>query len=99
MRGRKTRRALQASFVVTVARAPACKPSTTGGTSGGDVGTWHVQRRGEGCFLYQSTSCPENATCNPPPPMEVDCPPSAEGDAGTSTSKAPPSPPGKEGWV
>ena len=107
-RARKAARALQASLVVTVALAPACKPGATGGTSGdpsSDDGVYHVSRRPDGtCTLYQSMSCPKNATCNPPPPMEVDCPEPAPGeatvDAGiASKTKPPPTPPGKQGWV
>ncbi|HMR74021.1 MAG TPA: hypothetical protein PKD61_02885 [Polyangiaceae bacterium] len=56
-----------ASFVVTLAAIPACTRGTRGTTS-------EVVRRSDGsCWRTYSTPCPEGASCNPPPPVEVDC--------------------------
>src|SRR5690606_19320466 len=42
-------------------------------------------------------SCPKGASCNPPPPMQVDCPPDMRdaGDPPAVTRR----PPGKEDWL
>jgi hypothetical protein len=35
-----------------------------------------VRRDPDGrCFYHEPENCPEGARCNPPPPMEVECPP------------------------
>lgn len=37
--------------------------------------TWTVSLEGSGaCTAMGATSCPEGASCNPPPPAKVDCP-------------------------
>ncbi len=95
---------LAASFVVTIAAIPA---ATTGckkqplvdpdgiGNSGPD--TVSVYRSGEGCRMHVPEHCPKGASCNPPPPTEIDCPASHR-DAG-EVDPAPKRPPGKEDWL
>ncbi len=37
----------------------------------------HVTRREDGtCWYFRNPSCPPNVHCNPPPPHQVECPPS-----------------------
>lgn len=85
---------LAASFVVTVAGCgkQSSRPEAPR--------TTHVSRgtfSNGACALFVPVSCPENATCNPPPPLEVDCPKEMR-DAG---EPEPPArrPPGKEDWI
>jgi len=41
--------------------------------------TWSVfTRDGKTCHAMLEVSCPTGATCNPPPPAAVDCPPGIE---------------------
>lgn len=40
-------------------------------TSGGKV---HTRKDGTCWFHFDAAYCPENATCNPPPPTQVQCP-------------------------
>jgi hypothetical protein len=94
---------LTASFVVTVSAAtaaatatPACKKTTI--ESPPDESRVTLSRRENGvCQIYRSMSCPKGATCNPPPPQEVDCPPDMRdaGDPPAVTRR----PAGKEGWL
>lgn len=36
----------------------------------------NVFRRDDGtCWYVQNVQCPPNVNCNPPPPMQVECPP------------------------
>ena len=92
---RKTK--LAASFVVTVA-AVACRKETIESpeTPRGDDHSY-VSRNGDRCTMSLPEHCPKGASCNPPPPTEIDCPPTHR-DAG---EPAPPSarPPGKEDWL
>jgi hypothetical protein len=77
------RHAFAAPFVMTL--AAACTPK--GGPGGGVVygnppaepyQTWSVSRGGDGdgCLAWDGAdmTCPEEAACNPPPPMPVACP-------------------------
>ena len=42
-------------------------------------GKGKVVTRDDGtCWYYESIECPANATCNPPPPMQVKCPAGSE---------------------
>ncbi len=92
------KRELAASFVVTVAMLPACKKTTVTDPEPPDrmrsISVSDVFGR---CTLNVPMSCPKGASCNPPPPEEVDCPP-GKGDA-----NAPPGvarrPRGKEDWI
>jgi hypothetical protein len=95
---RRMKRKLAASFVVTIAVMPACKkttitdPEPPEGTQSVSINDFNGK-----CTLYVPMSCPKGASCNPPPPEEVDCPP-GKGDA-----SAPPGvarrPLGKEDWI
>jgi hypothetical protein len=62
---------LAASFVATVATVPGCKSSSGG--SGGDKAS--LSQRGHECFYSVHVDCPPDATCNPPPPIPIECPP------------------------
>lgn len=68
-------RRFAAPFVVTLAVVPACAPSAPGaGTGGPPSGGPQVEHRGDGtCWQHFDASCPPDATCNPPPPRQVDC--------------------------
>src|SRR5262249_9535825 len=47
----------------------------TGPTTDKNYKSWSVMKQGDSCTAYDSDqSCPENATCNPPPPMQISCP-------------------------
>ncbi|MBS2013681.1 MAG: hypothetical protein JST00_12380 [Deltaproteobacteria bacterium] len=92
-RGKK----LAAAFVVTVA-ATGCKKQPVvepEGTSG--EGSASIFRNGNVCRMAVPVHCPRGATCNPPPPLEIDCPPDHR-DAG-EPDPSPARPPGKEGWI
>ncbi len=106
-----TSRALAASFVVTVA-ASGCTPRSTTGTTATDaIGGGpkaprgfssfpsSLHRRGERCTYMESGSCPSpesGGTCNPPPPITVECPPEADA---SPTAKVTSRPAGKEKWL
>jgi len=47
----------------------ACPPSLTNG--GGSMRLWHHEGR---CNAFFEMECPKDATCNPPPPEDIDCP-------------------------
>jgi hypothetical protein len=51
-----------------------------------------------GCRLMVSPSCPPGATCNPPPPMLIDCPPDKRAP-GTAAAVDDARPPDKAGWL
>jgi hypothetical protein len=83
----RSRRFLFTAPFVMIATLPACKHSTAGGGGGGDddvthnppaqhYNQWNVrQNDGGGCYVdWGDMDCPEGASCNPPPPMAVDCP-------------------------
>jgi hypothetical protein len=92
VRSRSARRG-GVAFVVTLAVAPACKKADVV-----DASTpARIADRGDGTCLYvhKTDPCPPNATCNPPGPETIECPPGM-GDAATASSSA--RPPGKEGW-
>ncbi len=100
---KKSRRALAASFVVTVAALPSagCKKTSVGdGTSGSGTETANVYRDSYSgaCHYTTPEHCPKNATCNPPPPREVDCPPNLR-DAAVDPPAITRRPPGKEDWL
>jgi hypothetical protein len=100
-RRRQPRRVLAASFVVTVAAAPSvagCKktPLTDPDPPGNDSA--YVNRREDGhCYLSVPEHCPKGASCNPPPPQQVDCPANMRdaGDAPTVSRR----PAGKDDWI
>lgn len=50
------------------------------------------------CYRTQSMRCPKGLSCNPPPPLEVDCPPKRY-DAGSDPPPITRRPPGKEDWL
>src|SRR5438132_11262274 len=88
-------RKLAASFVVTVAVLPGCRKT---GMAPRETETASVWASPDGkCFLNVPQHCPANATCNPPPPPEIDCP------ASMRDAAAPPAitrrPAGQEDWV
>ncbi len=101
---------LAASFVATVASS-ACTPRATNGASGTDaIGGGpkspkgfssypsSLHKSGDRCNYMESASCPSaesGGTCNPPPPIAVECP--QEGGATPTTNT--PRPAGKEKWL
>ena len=78
---RAPRTRFAAPFVVVVTAASGCSDGKGGGTTTPPDNkpkaqqTWHVQRTNDQCYAHQSISCPKNATCNPPAPMMMPCPP------------------------
>jgi hypothetical protein len=97
----RRRKALATSFVITIGAAAAsttnegCKKKGVGESEGG--GTTFQRERDGSCFLSYYAGCPKEGTCNPPPPMRVDCPPELR-DASDSTVVRR-RPPGKEKWL
>lgn len=95
----RPQRQLAVSFVVTVAATmPGCKETRERLDPGGNrkVNNGSILTGGStGCRYFQSVSCPENATCNPPPPREIFCPADKK-LGGPSPSSAIPIP---AGWV
>lgn len=102
---KRRKRGLAASFVVTVAATGGCKSLTGGNGAGGsggggpsESGVWISPQPDGSCLYGESVSCPEGATCNPPAPRIVDCPPelvdgsAAQNDGGLA-------PPSRKGWV
>lgn len=89
-RGSARTGALAASFVVTVSAAAGCKKTSSQNIS--------IARDSDGkCRMHMAVSCPPNATCNPPPPMVIDCPANlARPDDPTPITRRPP---GKETWL
>lgn len=93
----RARAKLAASFVVMVAGActksgapPEPRPESTASI---------VSLPDGSCRWHQSMSCPENATCNPPPPRELDCPPDKRPENSRVLPEHDRRPPGKEGWL
>jgi hypothetical protein len=86
------RKKLAASFVVTVAVMPGCRK-----TSGAEDSAYVFVNADGRCALSVSVHCPKGASCNPPEPPAVDCPP----DKRDAAAPAPPTrrPPGKEDWL
>lgn len=96
---------LTASFVVTVSALPAlaglggCRKQTVENEPlSRERGTASVWRNGDRCSMMPpSGPCPKGVSCNPPPPTDIDCPPSHR-DAG-EPAPTEVRPPGKEGWL
>jgi hypothetical protein len=77
---RSPRTRFAAPFVVVVTAAGGgCSDGKGGGTTTPPEPkpqqTWNVSRSGDQCYAHQPISCPKNATCNPPAPMMMPCPP------------------------
>lgn len=98
---------LAMSFVVTAAAAslPGCGGAVATASGGGhgsgggrETGGGVYQQADTGeCFYFVNVSCPENATCNPPPPQPAYCP---SGDPDIDPSKGDTSDVSlPEGWV
>ena len=68
-------RRLTTSFVITLAALPACASGNAGpGPEEPNPSSKQIEHRPDGtCWEVVHASCPENATCNPPPPAQVDC--------------------------
>jgi len=85
-RARRTRFA--ASFVVVAACGHAKETGgggggTATGTGGGPrkpVTTWSINAMGDRCSVYEWNDCPPDVHCNPPPPIEIACPPGEKTD-------------------
>jgi hypothetical protein len=77
------RAALAASFIVTLPMGCKRQPEGPGAS---------VYKSDRGCMYSVETHCPEGASCNPPPPAEIDCPPELE-------PAAKPAGPTRAGWV
>ncbi len=101
---RSCKSALAASFVVTFAAhgAAGCKKQPV---ESGDppepprprVSSASISPSPFGdCHLYENPSCPPNVTCNPPPPIVIDCPPDMRDAAEPAVTRRPP---GKEDWL
>lgn len=99
---------LAASFVVTTTSLAAvalgagevgCRKQGVEEGEGGGVSVYRGSAyQGDACFMSFHYSCPRGATCNPPPPEMVDCPPSlrdASSDPPVSTRR----PPDKADWL
>lgn len=89
---RAPRRQFLAPFILTAAAAlPACKgkPAPTivdhENPPPSQVRSWTVWVSGDECMADDNTpdSCPEGASCNPPPPMIVSCPEGMTGESVT----------------
>jgi hypothetical protein len=101
-RAHRRRKALATSFVITIGTAAAgtvaegCKKQGVDGHESNRTSLRRQSNDGE-CYLDQHISCPKNVSCNPPPPMRVDCPPELRdaGDPPAVTRR----PPGKEQWL
>lgn len=99
-RGRSGR--LAASFVVTATASTtlACgkKPAVDPDPEPSGPGTAYVFKNGAHCSMGEPPPrCPKGVSCNPPAPIEIDCPPSHR-DAG-EVDPSPARPPGKEDWL
>lgn len=71
-------------FVVVVTAASGCSDGKGGGATTPPEPRpqvrWVVHRQGGNCFASEPMTCPKGATCNPPAPMMMPCPPEkAEG--------------------
>lgn len=84
---------LAASFVVVVPVSAGCRKTSAGDQNA----SASVYRAPDGCRISHPMSCPPGASCNPPPPEPVDCPPSLR-DAGDPEPVAR-RPKGKEDWL
>lgn len=86
---RSPRTRFAAPFVVVVTAAGGCSDGKqSGGTTKPDPKpesqmSWRVRRTPDGCQADQNIKCPppDVATCNPPAPMAMPCPPEATGDS------------------
>ena len=89
---------LAASFVVTVSAMTGCRKQTIDNdpVSHGQESVY-VGRYGDHCTMGVPEHCPKGASCNPPPPPEIDCPASLR-DAGEPEGPTA-RPPGKEDWL
>ena len=77
----RTRFAAPFVVVVTTAAAGGCSDGKSGGdTTPKPVRTWNVTRQEGGvCLAHIPVKCRKDATCNPPPPMQMPCPPEGTG--------------------
>lgn len=105
---RKTK--LAASFVLTAAALPAaaglggCRKQTVGEGDGPTANDRsqpaHVSRVGDRCTMMVPTGgCPKGVSCNPPPPIDIDCPPEPDAGPSADAGPAPARPAGKEDWL
>jgi hypothetical protein len=83
---RSPRTRFAASFVVVVSAAGGCGDGKSGGGTTTPPEpkakqTWNVRKQGDTCYAHEPVSCPKNATCNPPAPMMMPCPPEATSDS------------------
>lgn len=89
---RPPRTRFAAPFVVVVTAASGCSDGKSGGGTTTPPepkpqNTWHVTKRPDGgCWGQEPMSCPKDTRCNPPPPMQMPCPPEAKDDAFTVVS-------------
>lgn len=90
------------SFVVTFsAGATACRKQPVDPPEPSDDGeTISVYRAPSdgACYRKLSVRCPKGVSCNPPAPLEVDCPPELR-DASADSPAVTRRPPGKEDWL
>ncbi len=79
---RPPRTRFAAPFVVVVAAAGGCSDGKKGDTAPPEPKaqrSWSVHRTGDTCLAHVPMSCPEGYRCNPPPPMQMPCPPQETG--------------------
>ena len=80
-RARRTRFA--ASFVAIAACGHGTK-DTGGGQGTGGAGqpmrTWSINGYDGSCHAMEWNDCPPDVHCNPPPPIQIECPPGAKTD-------------------
>ena len=93
----KRGRTLAASFVVVVA-GPACKKTpVVDPEPPPDMNTSYIGHQTNGdCTLSPVVHCPRGATCNPPAPEPIDCPPGHRPNTPPPITRRPP---GKEDWL
>jgi len=75
---------------------PACKKQPVGESGERDsVSVW-ANPQGK-CFMSVPQHCPKGASCNPPPPPEVDCPPALRDASAPAAITRRPA--GKSDWL
>lgn len=99
---------MTASFVVTVSagaiatlgcrKQPLEVPDSDDGDEGGERISVHRAEHDGACYRDVSVRCPKGVSCNPPAPLQVDCPPDLR-DAMADPPAVARRPPGKEDWL
>jgi hypothetical protein len=74
----RSRRALAAPFIITMALAPAVHAEDSAAKKPKADPSRPYDKRGGKCYQHPEEHCPPGAHCNPGPPREVECPPEAK---------------------